>query len=86
MLFHPYISGLRTDSEKFGRTATIQGRSATVSETAAENQGSRIGQQHIVRRKEEMRQQLVGSALSSADPMQVAAKIVSLIDTTRYIN
>jgi hypothetical protein len=33
-----------------------------------------------------MRQQSVGSALSSADPMQVTAKIVSLIDTVRYIN
>ncbi|SRR6266481_9084111 len=42
---------------------------------------SRVGQQHMVRRKEEMRQQL-----SSADPMQATAKIVSLIDTVRYRN
>src|SRR6266851_6644719 len=33
-----------------------------------------------------MRQQSVGSALSSADPVQVTAKVVSLIDTVRYIN
>jgi hypothetical protein len=46
----------------------------------------RVGQQHVVRRKQEMRQQSVGRALSSADPMQVTAKIVSLIDTVRYIN
>jgi len=50
------------------------------------NQVSRVGQQHLVRRKEKMRQQSVGSALSSADPMQVTAKIVSLIDTVRYRN
>src|SRR5258708_13804820 len=47
---------------------------------------SRVGQQHIVRRKEEMRQQSVGSALSLADPVQVITKIVSLIDTVRYRN
>jgi hypothetical protein len=40
----------------------------------------------MVRRKEEMRQQSVGSALSSADPMQATAKIASLIDTVRYRN
>jgi hypothetical protein len=45
-----------------------------------------LGYGAIVRRKEEMRQQSVGSALSSADPVQVTAKIVSLIDTIRYIN
>ena len=44
-----------------------------------------LGYGAIVRRKEEMRQQSVGSALSSADPVQVTAKIVSLIDTIRYI-
>jgi hypothetical protein len=58
----------------------------TVQETAAKNQVSRVGQQHLVRRKEKMRQQSVGSALSSAGPMRVTAKIVSLIDTVRYRN
>ena len=50
------------------------------------NQGSRVGQQHIVRRRQEMRQESVGSALSLVDPMELTAKIVSLIDTVRYIN
>jgi len=59
---------------------------ATVRKPPPRIKVSRVGQQHIVRRKEEMRQQSVGSALSSADPMQVTAKIVSLIDTARYRN
>jgi hypothetical protein len=40
----------------------------------------------MVRRKEEMPITISWSALSSADPMQVTAKIVSLINTVRYIN
>jgi len=56
------------------------------SETAAKNQG--FAGRTATRSKAQggMRQQSVGSALSSADPMQVTAKIVSLIDTARYRN
>ena len=61
-----------------------QWRPCNGSEPPSRIKVSRVGQQHIVRRKEEMRQQSLGSALSSADPMQVIAKIVSLIDTVRY--
>ena len=50
------------------------------------NQGFTVGQQHIVRRKEECDNNQFGSALSSADPMQVIAKIVSRIDTVRCRN
>jgi hypothetical protein len=47
---------------------------------------SRVGQQPIVRRKEEMRPQSVASELSSAAPMHVTDRIVSLIDIVGYRN
>jgi hypothetical protein len=58
---------------------------STVQETAAKNQGFAGMRATHSKAQGEMRQQSVGSALSSADPMQVTARIVSLIDTVRYI-